>query len=247
MPEGYQKCFYQKHVNEKPPAVGRIEIEEENGRDTYMLAESLEALLGLVQMGVLEIHTWGSLKDKVERPDRLIFDLDPDPSVPWRQVIEAAQLTKALLEELGFVTFLKTTGGKGLHIVTPIQRTLDWEEAKGFAKMVADHLVSTIPQRFTSNMSKRARKEKYLLIIFGQCSGRDGDRRILDQGEAGAPPVSRAHRLGRAFRDAAVRSFPRWPTCRPASSIFGKIHGKTYDKSARRVTADMKARLKSGL
>ena len=65
-----------------PPAVGRIEIEEENGRDTYMLAESLEALLGLVQMGVLEIHTWGSLKDKVERPDRLIFDLDPDPSVP---------------------------------------------------------------------------------------------------------------------------------------------------------------------
>ena len=112
--------------------------------------------------------------------------------------------------------------------------------------MVADHLVSTIPQRFTSNMSKRARKEKYLLIIFAQCSGRDGDRRILDQGEAGSSGFC-AHRLGRAFRDAAVRSFPRWPTCRPASSIFGKIHGKTYDKSARRVTADMKARLKSGL
>ena len=138
-------------------------------------------------------------------------------------MIEAAQLTKALLEELGFVTFLKTTGGKGLHIVTPIQRTLDWEEAKGFAKMVADHLVSTIPQRFTSNMSKRARKEKYLLITFGNARGATAIAAFSTR--AKPPPVS-VPIAWEELSETLPSDIPRWPTCRPASSIFGKIHGK---------------------
>lgn len=246
-PEGYQKCFYQKHVNEKvPAAVGRIEIEEENGgRDTYMLAESLEALLGLVQMGVLEIHTWGSLKDKVERPDRLIFDLDPDPSVPWRQVIEAAQLTKALLEELGFVTFLKTTGGKGLHIVTPIQRTVEWEEAKGFAKMVADHLVSTIPQRFTANMSKRARKEKIFIDYLRNARGATAIAAFSTRAKPGAPvsvPIAWEELSEKLPSDHfTVANLPA------RLEHLRQDPWHTYAQSARRVTADMKARLKSGL
>ncbi len=245
-PEGYQKCFYQKHVNEKvPPAVGRIEIEEEDGRDTYMLAESLEALLGLVQMGVLEIHTWGSLKDKVERPDRLIFDLDPDPSVPWRQVVEAAQLTRTLLEELGFVTFLKTTGGKGLHIVTPIQRTLDWEEAKGFAKTVADHLVSTIPQRFTSNMSKRARKEKIFIDYLRNARGATAIAAYSTRARPGAPvsvPIAWDELSEKLPSDHfTVANLPA------RLQHLRQDPWESYSRSARRVTADMKARLKSGL
>ena len=205
MSEGYQKCFYQKHVNEKvPPAIGRIEIEEEDKRDTYMLAESPEALLGLVQMGVLEVHTWGATKDRLERPDRLTFDLDPDPSVPWKQVIEAAYLTKTLLEELGLVCFLKTTGGKGLHIVTPIQRTQGWEEVKTFAKMVADHLVTTIPQRFTPTCRNACGREKSSSITFGTRAA----RRLSPPTRRGPSPVlrSRCRSHGTSCRKSCLRT-----------------------------------------
>lgn len=243
-PTGYQKCFYQKHVNEKvPPAIGRIEIEEDEGRDTYMLAESPEALLGLVQMGVLEVHTWGATKDHLERPDRLTFDLDPDPSVPWTQVIEAAHLTKTLLEELGFVCFLKTTGGKGLHIVTPIQRTQGWEEVKTFAKMVADHLVTTIPQRFTSNMSKRARKGRIFIDYLRNARGATAVAAYSTRAKPGAP-VSLPIAWDELSKELPSDYFT-------VMNVPARLKGlrqdpwKAYARSARRVTAEMGERLKA--
>jgi bifunctional non-homologous end joining protein LigD len=243
-PEGYQKCFFQKHVNEKvPAAIGRIEIEEEEGRDTYMLAESLDALLGLVQMGVLEVHTWGSTKDRLERPDRLTFDLDPDPSVPWTQVIEAAHLTKTLLDELGLVSFLKTTGGKGLHIVTPIQRTYTWDEAKAFAKMMADHLVRTIPQRFTSNMAKRARKGKIFIDYLRNARGATAIAAYSTRAKPGAPvsvPI--------AWDELSEDLSPDYFTVMnvpPRLKRLRRDPWETYDRSARRLTAEMSRRLKS--
>lgn len=243
-PQGYQKCFYQKHVNEKvPQAIGRIEIEEDDGRDTYMLADSLEALLGLVQMGVLEIHTWGATKDRLERPDRLTFDLDPDPSVPWAQVIDAAQLIKTLLEELGLVTFLKTTGGKGLHLVTPIQRTLGWEEAKTFSKMVADHLVTTIPQRFTSNMAKRARKGKIFIDYLRNARGATAIAAYSTRAKPGAPvsvPI--------AWDELSEDLHSDYFTVMNVPARLERLERdpwETYERSARRVTADMSKRLRS--
>ena len=243
-PEGYQKCFYQKHVNEKvPQAIGRIEIEEDDGRDTYMLAESREALLGLVQMGVLEVHTWGSTKDRLERPDRLTFDLDPDPSVSWAQVIEAAQLIKTLLEELGFMCFLKTTGGKGLHVVTPIQRTVGWEEAKTFAKLVADHLVSTIPQRFTSNMAKRARKGKIFIDYLRNARGATAIAAYSTRAKPGAP-VSVPIGWDELSEDLSSDYFTVANV--PARLKHLRVDPwEAYDRSARRVTAEMIKRLKS--
>ncbi len=187
-PQGYQDCFYQKHVNETvPKAIGRIEIAEDGGRETYMTADTLEAVLGLVQMGVLELHTWGATRQDLERPDRLTFDLDPDPSVPWTQVIEAAQLTRALLEELGLASFVKTTGGKGLHVVAPIQRTHQWEQAKAFSKSVAEHLVRTIPQRFTANMAKRARKGKIFIDYLRNARGATAIAAYSTRAKPGAP------------------------------------------------------------
>ncbi|HSF69504.1 MAG TPA: DNA ligase D [Nitrospira sp.] len=243
-PEGYQKCFYQKHVNEKvPSAIGRIEIEEDDGRDTYMLAESAEALLGLVQMGVLEIHTWGSTRDRLERPDRLTFDLDPDPSVPWAQVVEAAQLTKTLLEELGLVSFLKTTGGKGLHIVTPIQRTQEWEEAKTFAKAVADHLVRAIPQRFTSNMAKRARKGKIFIDYLRNARGATAIAAYSTRAKPGAP-VSAPLAWDELSEDLPSDYF----TVMNLPARLKRLRRDpwdAYDRSARRVTAEMSLRLKA--
>jgi bifunctional non-homologous end joining protein LigD len=243
-PEGYQKCFYQKHINENvPQAIGRIEIEEDDGRDTYMLAESPEALLGLVQMGVLEVHTWGSTKDRLERPDRLTFDLDPDPSVPWVQVIEAAQLTKTLLDELGLVSFLKTTGGKGLHIVTPIQRTFGWDEVKTFTKLVADHLVTTIPQRFTSNMAKRVRKGKIFIDYLRNARGATAIAAYSTRARPGAP-VSVPIAWDELSRDLPSDYF----TVLNLPDRLKRLRRDpwdAYDRSARRLTAEMSKRLKS--
>jgi len=244
-PAGYQKCFYQKHVNEKvPPAIGRIEINEDEGRDTYMVAESPEALLGLVQMGVLEVHTWGATKDRLERPDRLTFDLDPDPSVPWTQVIDAAHLTKTLLEELGLVCFLKKTGGKGLHIVTPIQRTQGWEEVKTFAKMVADHLVTTIPQRFTSNMSKRVRKGKIFIDYLRNARGATAIAAYSTRAKPGAP-VSVPIAWDELSKELPSDYFTVMNV--PARlKRLRKDPWEAYGRSARRVTAEMGQRLKAG-
>jgi bifunctional non-homologous end joining protein LigD len=187
-PQGYQECFYQKHINETvPEAIGRVDIEENGGVGTYMVADTLEAVLGLVQMGVLELHTWGALTDQPDRPDRLTFDLDPDPSVPWPQVIEAAQLVRGLLEELGLQSFVKTTGGKGLHVVTPIQRTQGWEEAKDFSKAVAEHMAALIPQRFTSNMAKRARKGKIFIDYLRNARGATAIAAYSTRAKPGAP------------------------------------------------------------
>lgn len=172
-PEGYKKeCFYQKHAGEHiPDTVGRVEIPEEKGSSWYMVADDLPALIGLVQMGILELHTWGAKRDQLERPDRMILDLDPDPAVEWPLVIEGAQLLRTLLEELDLVSFVKTTGGKGLHVVVPLQRAHTWDEVKTFSKAVADHLVRAIPERFLANMSKQKRKGKIYVDYLRNARG----------------------------------------------------------------------------
>jgi len=243
-PEGYQNCFYQKHVNERvPPAIGRIEIDGEGGRETYMTADSLDALFGLVQMGVLELHTWGATTDRLERPDRLTFDLDPDPSVPWMQVLEAARLTKALLEELGLAAFVKTTGGKGLHVVTPIQRFHDWDGAKTFAKAVADHMVATIPQRFTSNLAKRARKGKIFIDYLRNARGATAIAAYSPRAKPGAPvsvPLAWEELSAEITSDHfTIATLPDRLAHRRRDPWAG------YDQAARRLTEDMSRRLKS--
>ncbi|MCS6296800.1 MAG: DNA ligase D [Nitrospira sp.] len=172
-PEGYQKeCFYQKHAGDHmPDTVGRVEIPDDTGSSWYMMAESLPALVGLVQMGVLELHTWGAKRDQLERPDRMILDLDPDPAVGWPLVIEGAQLLRTLLEELDLVSFVKTTGGKGLHVVVPLQRAHTWDEVKGFSRAIADHLARAIPERFLANMSKHKRKGKIFIDYLRNSRG----------------------------------------------------------------------------
>jgi bifunctional non-homologous end joining protein LigD len=161
-PEGSgTKCFFQKHPGEGPSGkLRRYPVEESNGVEEYLAVRDLAGLVTLVQMGVLEIHVWGSTADRYEKPDRLIFDLDPDPAVKWPAVVQAAREVRALLGEVGLVSFLKTTGGKGLHIVVPIERRLDWDDAKAFCRAVADFLVAAAPDRYIAKMSKAARKGK---------------------------------------------------------------------------------------
>ena len=172
-PEGYAKdCFYQKHANDSvPDTIGKVKITEGDGVSWYMVADSLPAVIGLVQMGVLELHTWGARRDAPDRPDRMIMDLDPDPAVPWKFVIEAAQLVRTLLHELDLECFVKTTGGKGLHIVLPLQRAHTWDEVKAFSKGLAEHLVRLIPDRFIATMSKHKRKGKIYIDYLRNTKG----------------------------------------------------------------------------
>ena len=161
-PEGGQgKCFYQKHANATVPTdIGRIEIQEKEGTVIYMNANTLPAVIGLVQMGVLEFHTWGSYSDKPECPNRITFDLDPDPQLAWEHMIFAAKLLRARLDALGLKSFLKTTGSKGLHVVIPLLRKHSWDEVKLFAKAVAEEFARADPQRFTAKMTKSLRAGK---------------------------------------------------------------------------------------
>ena len=113
--------------------------------------------MSLVQAGVVEIHPWGSTIDNLEKPDRLIFDLDPGENVPWTAVIEAAHEVRDRLAALGLYSFVKTSGGKGLHIVVPIQPEADWKEIKTFTKVVAETIANEKPDRYVATVAKRAR------------------------------------------------------------------------------------------
>jgi bifunctional non-homologous end joining protein LigD len=172
-PDGWNaECFYQKHASKSVnPAVTRIEVPESGGQATYMAANSLSALIALVQWGVLELHPWGSRKPRLDRPDRLIFDFDPDDAVQWDELVAAVGVLRTLLGDLGLTGFLKTTGGKGLHVVVPIRATLDWEQAKGFTKAIADLMARTFPDRFLAVMSKSQRKGKIFIDYLRNASG----------------------------------------------------------------------------
>jgi bifunctional non-homologous end joining protein LigD len=147
----------------------------------------MAGLIELVQMGVLEIHIWGSAARNIERPNRLIFDLDPDPAVKWTEVIQAAREIRVVLEELGLTTFLKTTGGKGLHVVVPIQARTDWDDAKSFCKAVADLMVRVAPERYIATMSKAARKGKIFVDYLRNGRGATSIAPYSTRSRPGAP------------------------------------------------------------
>ena len=122
-----------------------------------MMANSVSAIVALLQMGALEVHPWGSRADKLDFPDRIIFDFDPDDALVWQELVQGVRLLKTLLEEIGLQGFLKTTGGKGLHVVVPIEPSVRWAPIKGFTKAIAELLTRTFPDRFTSKLSKSTR------------------------------------------------------------------------------------------
>ena len=194
-PDGWKgQCFYQKHADKSVnAAVDRIQVPEGKGTATYMGAASAKALVALVQWGVIEMHPWGSKRPHLERPDRLIFDLDPDDSIAWKELVTAVSLLRTALEEIELLGFLKTTGGKGLHVVVPIRGTLSWDQAKTFTRGVADFLVRTFADRFTATASKRDRKGKIFIDYLRNAEGATAIAPYGVRARAGAPismPIS---------------------------------------------------------
>lgn len=165
-PQGRAKqCFYQKHLREDAPAaLGRVEIREESGdKEPYVYVRDLEGIVSLVQLGVLELHGWGSRADDVERPDRLIFDLDPDSGLEWSAVVAAAQELRERLDAAGLRSWVQTTGGKGVHVIAPIVRRRSWNDVKPFCRAIAESMVADSPERYVSKASKAARRGKVFI------------------------------------------------------------------------------------
>jgi bifunctional non-homologous end joining protein LigD len=127
------------------------------------MVTDLASLVSLVQIGALELHIWGARVDRLDRPDLITFDLDPDPSVPWSRVVETARALRSYLDELGLVCFARVTGGKGIHVVAPILRRSSWDDVRDFSRGVARELVRVAPSQFTAQMSKARRKGKIFI------------------------------------------------------------------------------------
>ena len=119
--------------------------------------DSLAALIGAAQANVIEFHTWNASKKKPARPDRMVFDLDPGEGVGWKQIQEGAELTRAFLAEIGLASFLKTSGGKGLHIVVPLTPKDGWDTVKGLSKRIVEHLAAVVPERFVAKSGPKNR------------------------------------------------------------------------------------------
>jgi bifunctional non-homologous end joining protein LigD len=163
-PEGSEKpCFYQKHANHMlPPGIESIDVpDKKTGKpEPYITLSTPKALASLAQMGVLEVHPWGSRNNDLEHPDRIIVDLDPDASIPWTTLTSSAAEVRKQLKKLGLESFLKSTGGKGLHIVVPIQPKYDWPTIKQFAHAFALQMEKSAPQLYLTKMNKAARKNR---------------------------------------------------------------------------------------
>lgn len=153
-------CFFQKHVgNAVPAAIHRIEIVEDDGkRATYLAVDDVDGIVAAVQLGALELHVWGSRRDRLERPDRLVFDLDPDPSVSFATVRESAVELRDQLAAVDLRAFAMVTGGKGVHVVVPLRRVHDFDTVKAFAHGFARALVAAAPKRYVAEASKHKRK-----------------------------------------------------------------------------------------
>jgi len=151
-PQGTNEtCFFQKHLHGKLPQ--GVALDEDQ-----VIIESERGLLELAQYGVIEFHTWGSSLPAPEKPDRITLDLDPDPNIPWADVVIAARLVQRLMEDAGLTPFLKTTGGKGLHLVAPIKPSHSWDTVKEFSRAMAAYLAREAPNQFTASVSKARRK-----------------------------------------------------------------------------------------
>lgn len=150
--------FFQKHdEGRKIGGVRQLDPAFDPGHGPLMEVTDLAGLLGAVQMNVIEFHTWNATTKAIEQPDRMTFDLDPGEGVEWPQIQEAAQLVRAMLDALGLQALLKTSGGKGLHVVVPFKPSLGWDAVKGLSQRVVQHLAATLPDRFVAKSGPRNR------------------------------------------------------------------------------------------
>src|SRR5690349_558310 len=157
-------CLYMKHAKAwGPTALRRVRIQEKTKTGEYLVADTVAAVVALAQMGIVEIHTWNSTDDDVERPNRMVWDLDPGPEVTWKRTVAAARLLRDVLQTLGLSSWVKTTGGSGLHVVVPIARSVDWSTCLSFSRGLSEAIVRTNPALYTTGFRKQGRERQILI------------------------------------------------------------------------------------
>ena len=181
-------CFFQKHHTAGLELVSTVALEEDSGeKGDYLVARDAPSVMELVQFNALEFHPWGSNAEHPDRADRIVFDLDPGPDVPWGDIIRAARQIKGLLEGLDLVSFVRTSGGKGLHVVVPLKPGIDWDVVKPFAKSFAETMVATNPMRFVATPSKKFRKGKIFIDYLRNGRGATSVASFSLRARPGAP------------------------------------------------------------
>lgn len=234
-------CFYQKNIDAKFPAdIERVPVEL-GGGGLYAAANSAAAVVGLVQMGVIELHAWGATTRDLERPDRMILDLDPDPNLPWRTIMAASHHVRKRLEDLGLESFVKTTGGKGLHVVVPLTRRHDWEEVKNFSRSLAESIAAERPQEYTPKAAKRERTGRIYIDWLRNSEGATAIAPYSVRALKGAPVATPLH-----WDEVSGRMRPEKFH---AGNVVRRLQGLHSDpwqqlrRSAQTLTAAMKRKL----
>jgi len=188
-PAGIERpCFFQKHLTAGLERVDTVKLKEESGTNAnYLVVEDLPGLMELVQFNALEFHPWGSHASEPDRADRVVFDLDPGEGVPFSEIKKAATDIRKLLEQLELESFLRVSGGKGLHVVVPLNPGCDWDLTKRFAHGFADALARSEPDRFLSNATKSKRHKRIFVDYLRNGRGATAVASYSMRGRAGAP------------------------------------------------------------
>lgn len=189
-PDGSQKnCFFQKHASAgMPEAFHEFPVtEKDGGKESYLYIDAIDGLVSAAQISALELHIWGSHIDTIETPDRIVFDFDPDESVKFDTVKEAAIAMREALAALDLESFPLLTGGKGIHVVVPVEPERPWPEIKGFARALAEHFAQSEPDRFVATMSKARRKGRIFIDHFRNERGSTAIAPFSPRARPGAP------------------------------------------------------------
>ncbi|CAN7658569.1 DNA ligase D [Bosea sp. LjRoot9] len=179
------QAFFQKHAG--PGLNKAVATRKDTDGEELLYIRDFDGLAALVQLGTVEIHVWGAMIDAIETPDQVIFDLDPDEGVPLERVREAALSIRERLGELSFTSFLKTSGGKGFHVVIPLKPKADWGEVKGFARDFAKAMEQADPRRYTATLSKKARKGRIFIDYLRNARGATAIAPYSTRARPGAP------------------------------------------------------------
>ncbi|MFM0327628.1 DNA ligase D [Caballeronia glebae] len=235
------ELFFQKHSAKLaiPHITQHADIDP--GHPPLLTIESSQALVGTAQMGTIELHTWNAVASNIEKPDRMVFDLDPGEGVGWERMIEAAKLTKDLLVELGLTSFCKTSGGKGFHVVVPLAKQASWDVMKDFSQAVAQHMASTLPKLFSAKMGMQNRKGK---IFIDYLRNNRGSSTVAAFSLRARPGLGASMPLAWDEVDS-VTSGDQWHigNVRERLDALKGDPWAGYDKARQRLTAEMKKRL----
>ncbi|QJP09247.1 DNA ligase D [Pseudomonas multiresinivorans] len=232
--------FFQRHASRTGiPGAEQLDPQLDPGHAPLLRIASAKALVGAAQMGALELHTWNAALDDLEKPDRFVLDLDPDPALPWQRMIEATQLTLTLLDELGLTAFLKTSGGKGMHILVPLQRHHGWDEVKDFAHAISRYMARLMPDRFSAVSGPKNRVGKIFIDYLRNSRGASTVCVWSVRAREGLPvsvPISRDEL-------PTLKSANQWTLANVDERLAGSDPWAEWAKTRQRLSAKMRGKL----